>query len=63
MEVTTRMKYLSFIILGVMFIITGFALNEPSILAQVNPSNIDKWYKFLAPWVGESGKGGLPVPW
>jgi len=63
MELTTRLKYVTFILIGIIFIITGLALNELSILGKVGPGNFDKWYQFLAPWVGTDGSGGLPVPW
>ncbi|MHA2501466.1 MAG: hypothetical protein ACXAE3_01150 [Candidatus Kariarchaeaceae archaeon] len=65
MELSLRIKYFTFLILGVMFIVTGIALNELDILAEITRGDFDAWYDFLAPWVGSSERPNsqLPVPW
>ena len=61
MEVTARIQYLTYLLIGIIFLITGFALSELEIL-QVNTDNFDTWIEFLAPWIGDE-EGGLPRPW
>jgi hypothetical protein len=76
MELTKRITYLSFLLIGILFILIGFALNELDVIAQVNQIreaaqtsrvSFDEWYGFLETWLGNENDGGftqgLPVPW
>ncbi|MCY3410949.1 MAG: hypothetical protein INQ03_04845 [Candidatus Heimdallarchaeota archaeon] len=62
MELNKRILYISYIIIGLIFVITGMALNETEILRDVFESNSEQWYTFLMPWLGDSNTG-IPVPW
>ena len=68
MKLETRITYITFLILGIIFILVGQALNELDIIETVNATstgggdNIDKWYEFLLPWIGDESSG-LPTPW
>ena len=63
MELSRRIKYFTFLILGVIFLLSGFALSELDVLSQINHDDLNAWYEFLAPWVGNPAQNGLPVPW
>jgi hypothetical protein len=64
----SRINYIAFIILGIIFILVGQALNELDVIEAINANSVgqdddlDKWYEFLLPWVGDSNQG-LPTPW
>lgn len=68
MRFESRINYIAFIILGIIFILVGQALNELDVIEAINANSVgqdddlDKWYEFLLPWVGDSDKG-LPTPW
>ena len=63
MELTKRLSYLTYLIIGILFIIAGLALDETSIYSTVDSYDFNQWYDFLGPWLGGDGKGSLPVPW
>lgn len=63
MELETRITYLSYILVGIIFIIVGLALNETESLSTVNNYNFDQWVDFLKPWIGTEENEGLPLPW
>lgn len=68
MRFESRINYIAFIILGIIFILVGQALNELDVIEAINANSVgqdddlDKWYEFLLPWVGDRDKG-LPTPW
>ncbi len=68
MKLETRINYITFLILGLIFILVGQALNELDIIESINANssgsgeNFDAWYEFLLPWVGDENSG-LPTPW
>ena len=62
MEINNRIKYLTFFIVSLFFILTGFALSELDIMNSITPNDFDRWVDFLSPWIGDED-GGLPRPW
>ncbi|OLS28291.1 MAG: hypothetical protein HeimC2_07830 [Candidatus Heimdallarchaeota archaeon LC_2] len=68
MKIETRINYITFLILGLIFILVGQALNELDIIDTINAASagegndFDIWYQFLLPWVGDESSG-LPTPW
>ena len=64
----SRINYIAFIVLGIIFILVGQALNELDVTEAINANsvskddNLTKWYEFLLPWVGDEATG-LPTPW
>lgn len=68
MRFESRINYIAFIILGIIFILVGQALNELDVIEAINANSVgqnddlDKWYEFLLPWVGDQDMG-LPTPW
>jgi hypothetical protein len=67
MELTKRITYLSFLLIGIVFVLIGLALNETDIIAKVNAYDFNQWYSFLETWVGNEFEDGftqgLPTPW
>ncbi len=62
MNLDRKLQNFTFLLLGILFLVVGFSLNELAILVQVDSSTIDAWYNFLMPWVGDA-ISGLPTPW
>ena len=62
MNLDRKLTNFTFILLGILFLVVGFALNELDILVAVDTSSLDAWYVFLMPWVGDA-ISGLPTPW
>ena len=68
MKIETRINYITFLILGLIFILVGQSLNELDIIERINATSggsgedFDAWYEFLLPWVGDESSG-LPTPW
>ena len=68
MRLESRINYIAFIVIGIIFILVGQALNELSVIEAVNANSVgdgndlDKWYEFLLPYVGDENNG-LPPPW
>lgn len=62
MQLEKRIQIILFLVIGIIFILSGIALNEINIISKVNHSTLSDWYNFLLPWIG-SGKGGLKHPW
>ena len=62
MNLDRKLTNFTFILLGILFLVVGFALDELDILVAIDTSNLDTWYKFLMPWVGDA-VSGLPTPW
>lgn len=65
MQIESRINYITFLVIGIIFILVGLALDELSVIENVNRwsvNNLNSWYDFLLPWVGEEGNG-LPEPW
>ena len=62
MEINRRLIYISYLVLGLILITAGLALNEQDILAGVFNRSPEDWYNFLMPWIGNS-ENGLPTPW
>ena len=52
MKLEGRLRYISLLLLGILFIVTGIALNELNILTEVTNGSLDSWYVFLMPWIG-----------
>ncbi|MFV2014632.1 MAG: hypothetical protein ACC656_04350 [Candidatus Heimdallarchaeota archaeon] len=68
MKFESRINYIAFIILGIIFILVGLALNELNVIETINATSVgdgddlDKWYKFLLPYIGDESSGLIP-PW
>lgn len=62
MEINKRILYLSYLIIGFIFIVTGVALKEPEFLVEVFNYSPEDWYVFLLPWIGDA-ESGFPTPW
>jgi hypothetical protein len=68
LKLEARIHYIAFIIVGIIFMLVGQALNELDIIETINASSIgtsnelDQWYEFLLPYIGDS-ENGLPIPW
>ncbi len=62
MKFEKRIAYLTYLIIGFIFIVAGLAINEQNILSDAFNSTPEDWYQFLMPWLGDS-ENGIPVPW
>ena len=62
MNLDRKLQNFTFLLLGILFLVVGFSLNELAILVAVDSSTLDAWYTFLMPWVGDA-ISGLPTPW
>ena len=69
MKIEARANYIAFLVIGVIFILLGGALNELEWIKEANSwsvgeseGDLDKWYEFLNPFVGDKNNG-LPPPW
>ncbi|MDH5401046.1 MAG: hypothetical protein OEZ01_02820 [Candidatus Heimdallarchaeota archaeon] len=62
MKLENRVKYISFLIIGVLFLIIGNTLDELDIIKNVLNASFDEWYVFMLPWLG-SAEEGIPTPW
>lgn len=68
MKLESRVNYIVFLVIGIIFILVGIALDEMKTIEtainwSVNSgSNLDKWYEFLKPWIGDEDNG-IPGPW
>ena len=67
MKIEARANYIAFLIIGIIFILLGGALNELEWIKEANSwsvsenEELDKWYKFLNPFIGDESNG-LPAP-
>ncbi len=62
MKLESRVQNIAYLLIGLLFIIVGLALNEFDIITNVHNASLEDWYHFLMPWVGDTGNG-LPTPW
>lgn len=68
MSLDTRINYITFLLIGIIFLLVGNALDELSIIRDINAfstgtgDDLKLWYDFLRPFIGDSGNG-LPPPW
>lgn len=68
MKIEARANYIAFLVIGIIFILLGGALNELDLIKEANSwsvgegDDLEKWYEFLNPFIGDKNNG-LPPPW
>lgn len=62
MKFEKRIAYITWIVVGIIFVVAGLAIKEPQILSDAFSSSPEDWYELLMPYIGNS-ENGIPVPW